>query len=181
MGLLSSLGKIGGAVGKFAPFVGPAITAFQIGKSLTGGKKKKKGVGDGATDTDSLLGKQGEVADTSLDFAKNMFGGAKRDIGSASKYLQPLVSGSNEELSEALAPDIGAIQEGSDQAIEESARFGPRSGGQAFSTTLIRNQRNRQIAEMISKRRSEAAGQIGQLGLGQAQAAVGSARTAGAD
>lgn len=176
MGLLSTLGKFGGTIGKFAPYVGPAISAFQIGKSLTSrGKKKKKGAKPGSTD--DLLGMQHDVGQTSLDFAKGLFPGAQRDIGAASNYLQPLVSGSSQEISEALIPEISAIQSGSDQAIEQMSRFGPRSGGQAFAVTLARQQRNAQIAQLISRKRSEAASQIGKLGLGQASAATDAART----
>lgn len=179
MGLLSTLGKIGGAAAGFIPGVGP-LASLGIGAAIGAGtsflgKKKKKGAKPGSTD--DLLGMQHDVGQTSLDFAKSLFPGAKQDIGAASNYLRPLVSGGSQELSEALTPEISAIQSGSDQAIEEMSRFGQRSGGQAMATTVARQQRNAQIAQLISRKRSQAASQIGELGLGQAAAATAAART----
>ena len=179
MGLLSSLGKIGGAIGKFTPFIGAGITAFEIGKSLTGGGKKKK-KGPGNIGADDLLGKQTEIADTSLNFARDLSGRASANLGTAENYLKPLVSGGTQEIAQALSPEIGAISGGYNQAIESAGRFAPRGGGQAFATTMARTQRNAAIANLMSRKRGQAAGQLGQLGLGEAQTAVGSARTAGA-
>ena len=178
MGLLSTLGKVGSAAASFIP--GGQLASMGIGAAAgylggRAGKKKKKGAKPGSAD--ALLAMQEDVGQTSLDFAKGLFPGAKQDIGAASDYLQPLVSGGSQELSEALTPEISAIQSGSDQAIEEMSRFGPRSGGQAMATTVAKQQRNSQIAQLIASKRSQAASQIGQLGLGQAAAATDAART----
>lgn len=179
MGLWSTLGKIGKIGANFIPGVGPLVSmgigaAIGVGTSALaarGKKKKKKG------SADDLLGMQQDVGQTSLDFAKRLFPSAEQDIGAASNYLRPLVSGSSQELSEALMPEISAIRSGTDQAIEEMGRFGARGGGQAMGALVAKQQRNAQIAQLISKRRSEAASQIGELGLGQASAATAAART----
>lgn len=172
------VGSIFKTIGKFSPFIGPAITGFEVGRSIAGAVKGRGGGGRGGGSTDpteqnDLLRQQGEIAGTTKGFSERLLPQAEANIGAASNYYLPLVSGNQQEVMSSLAPDISAVNTTYDQALEDTGRFAPRGGGAAQLQSEARTGRAKTIADLVSRRRSEAAGAVGQLGLGAGQLGVG--------
>ena len=98
------------------------------------------------------------------------------DTNAASKYYNQLLSGSPEQISQALAPEISANQQQADQQRNTMAQFGNRSGGNTAASAALDSGSRANIINLIGSLMGGAAGNLGNLGttnLGLGQQAYG--------
>jgi hypothetical protein len=102
------------------------------------------------------------------------------DTGAASKYFSDIVSGDPAKVMAAAAPEVNAIKGQATQQKKQIANLGGnRTGGtNAVSQDVSTNARG-QIADVIAKQRTGAAGEIGKIGAGETSAGIGATSNAG--
>jgi hypothetical protein len=102
------------------------------------------------------------------------FGGGQQNLqmgqqntGQAGNYFNTLLNGNRANTTAMLQPDINRIQGAQQGTLQSASTLMPRGGGRSGTLFQLPFQGNQQIQSLFSGARSGAAGQLGQLGLGQ--------------
>jgi len=96
-------------------------------------------------------------------------GQGKGDVTSASKFWQSILSGDSSKIGQALAPEISANQQQGQQAKEQLAEFGTRSGGTAAAGAGIDAAGRGNMINLIGGLQSGAASNLGSMGSNMLQ------------
>lgn len=98
------------------------------------------------------------------------------NLSQASNFWSSLLSGDPSKQAQALAPEIGTIQQQGQQQKSQAAQFGNRGGGTNASMQMVDAQSRGAINNMISSLLGSSASNLGNIGsslLGQGQSAFG--------
>jgi len=98
------------------------------------------------------------------------------NLSQASQFWSSLLSGDPSKQAKVLGPEIGAIQQQTQQAKNAAAQFGNRAGGINASMQMAGDQSRASINNLISSLLGSSAGNLGSLGsslLGQGMSAYG--------
>lgn len=112
----------------------------------------------------STIGKAGDIS----NFGTTTGEGAVTD---ANQYYQNILSGDPSKIAESIAPEIQAGQQQTQQAKNNMAQFGTRSGGTAAASAGADAANRANITSLIGKLQSGAA--AGETGIGENQTAQG--------
>ena len=93
------------------------------------------------------------------------------DVTAASKWYSDLLSGDPTKEAEAIAPETAALQTQSQEAKNQRAQFGPRSGGTAAANADSDTAVRAQIDKLLGGLKSNAAS--GASSLGTAEQGIG--------
>ena len=88
------------------------------------------------------------------------------DLTASSNFMQGLLSGDPTKIATALAPQISAVQQRTQQAKDQTAQFAPRSGGTAASTAAADTAGRSEITSMTGDLTGKAASALGSEGAG---------------
>lgn len=109
------------------------------------------------------------------------------NLGTASNYFNAILSGDPTKMSQALAPQISAIQNQTSQGVNTLNQFGSRSGGTAAAVSqegIAAQQAVQNLFDLLGPEAAAEVANIGgtqeSLGTGQEQLAAGVAGTVGA-
>jgi hypothetical protein len=91
----------------------------------------------------------------------------QNNIGQAGNYFNTLLGGNRANTTAMLQPDINRIQGANQGTLQGVSTLMPRGGGRSGTLFQLPFQQNQQIQSLYGGARSGAAGQLGQLGLGQ--------------
>jgi hypothetical protein len=89
------------------------------------------------------------------------------NTGQAGNYFNTLLNGNRANTTAMLQPDINRIQGAQQGTLQSASTLMPRGGGRSGTLFQLPFQGNSQIQSLFGGARSGAAGQLGQLGLGQ--------------
>lgn len=92
-------------------------------------------------------------------------------ITDANKYYSDILSGDPSKIAESIAPEIQAGQEQTQQAKNQMAQFGTRSGGTAAASAGADAANRSNIISLIGKLQQGAA--AGETGIGENQTSLG--------
>ena len=124
-------------------------------------------------DLDSIISQLSQVGKTTTAAGAS-------DTGAASKYFSDIVSGDPNKVMAAAAPEVNAIKGQATQQKKQIANLGGnRTGGtNAVSQDVTTNARG-QIADVIAKQRTGAAGELAKTGVSESSIGVGATEGAG--
>lgn len=121
----------------------------------------------------SLMQKQSNNADQVLGIAKPLLQQSSDLIQTPIKYFQTLASGDRNAMSSLLGPEIGNINQGYQNAQNQTLSFGPRGGGRNSQLQNLGQQQQGDISRLFQTARPAAmqaltgiSGQIGSQGSG---------------
>lgn len=97
----------------------------------------------------------------------NLLNVGQSQTGQAGGYWSNLLNGNRAETGQLLAPDIQRMRQQQQQNLQAVSTLSPRGGGRAGALFGLQTALPEQINSMFSQIRPQAAGQLGQLGLGQ--------------
>jgi len=86
------------------------------------------------------------------------------DATQASQWMSDLISGDPTKVSRALAPQISAIQNRTQQAKDTTAQFSPRSGGTAAATADLGRNARADITNLTGHETGQAVSGLASLG-----------------
>lgn len=116
-------------------------------------------------------GELGDVYGTLRDFGTKVGKGATADIASgasdtskAAKTYSDILSGDPSKVLAASAPEVKAITGQAEQQKKEMTQTGDRTGGKNAAAQDITSNTRGQIADVIAKKRGEAAGGLERTG-----------------
>jgi hypothetical protein len=89
------------------------------------------------------------------------------NTGQSGNYFNTLLNGNRANTTAMLQPDINRIQGAQQGTLQAASTLMPRGGGRSGTLFQLPFQGNSQIQSLFGGARSGAAGQLGQLGLGQ--------------
>jgi hypothetical protein len=113
------------------------------------------------TGSDPTLGKNIGNFQTAAGFDTGIGEG---DVTKASQWYNDILSGDPTKMAEAVAPETAAIQGETQQAKDQTAQFGGRSGGTAAAIAGMDANSRAQIIKLLGGLQSGAAGSLGGLG-----------------
>jgi hypothetical protein len=140
---------------------GPPLISAGIGY----GMNKIGGAGSGAPGPTSPTFRRSEqTGDLAKEFAFDYaLPQAKEAYDPVLKYYKDLLSGNRAEMMGAVAPEVGAIRSGYDQAKKNISAFTPRGGGQTSILSELPFRQNADIQRLLQTVRPAAAGNLGGL------------------
>jgi hypothetical protein len=183
----------GAGLAAAAPFTGGTSLAWLgpllgAGGAALGGWGAGKIAGRQSDAEKAALGGLGATTGIQTDVAKQALGTAGQYQGMATPAMQQSMAfwsrllGNRQAMSEALAPEIGAIGEQFQGARTSALQTMPRSGARGSILTAMPFQQARQVGELFSRVRPEAAKELygagsdaARLGLGALGTAAGAA------
>ena len=95
-------------------------------------------------------------ANTSTANANTTFGQAEGGITALQQYLQPLLSGDRQALTQAAAPQIAQITNQYDTAYQTISQLGPRGGGTNSAEASLRGKEASDVANTVNNERTQA-------------------------
>lgn len=87
-----------------------------------------------------------------------------KDVGTASTFMNTLLSGNSGQVSTLLAPQIEGIQKRNQQTKQQLAEFGGRSGGTTGAMLASDDDVHAQINDLVAKLTGSAVNNLGTLG-----------------
>jgi len=87
-------------------------------------------------------------------------------LSQSNQFWSSILSGDQTKVAQALAPQIGAMQQQQQQAQNAAAQFQPRGGGTNAAMQMAGDVTRGNISNLISSLTSGAAGQLGSQGAG---------------
>jgi len=126
------------------------------------------GMGGSASKTDRTheLGAWGTLSDVS-NFGT---GAGKTNITSGTADFKDILSGDPTKVSEAIAPQAGAIRSQANQQIQTNSQFGNRSGGTNASNQQISTNAEGKVQDLINTLIPQAAQNLESTGLSELSA-----------
>lgn len=122
------------------------------------------------TGSDPTINKdKGELGDLG-QFSSNV---GQQDTGAASGYYNDILSGDPSKIAEALAPEISANQQQTQQQKQTIGQFGSRSGGNTAAGNAADTQSRANIVNLIGGEQNKAAGGLASLGTSNLGMAAG--------
>ena len=116
----------------------------------------------------SLFGGSNPTLNSGINNVGNIAGFAsgqgQGDLTSASKFWQSILSGDPSKISQSLAPEISANQKQGQEAKNQLAQFGTRSGGTASAGAGIDAAGRGNMINLIGGLQSGAASNLGSMG-----------------
>jgi hypothetical protein len=89
------------------------------------------------------------------------------DVNSASQYFQNILSGNPTQIAQTLAPETAAVQGQTQQAKNQAAQFGTRSGGTGSTVAGLDANGRSQLIQLIGQLQGGAASGAASLGTSQ--------------
>ena len=116
----------------------------------------------------SLFGGSNPTLNSGINNVGNLAGFAsgqgQGDTSSASKFWQSILSGDPTKIGQSLAPEVSANQQQGQQAKNQLAQFGTRSGGSASAGAGIDAAGRSNMINLIGGLQSGAASSLGSMG-----------------
>lgn len=165
---MSFWSSLAGIAASFIPGVGaiagPLVSA---GLSKIGGGSSPFSVGPGGTTTPqaNALATQNLLnSQLASNTGFGQVGKAAEDFATPENYYRSILSGNTADTTQALAPQIQAIQDRLNEALKTSSTLDPRGGGRASTLFSLPNQANTQITNLYNTARPAAAASLTDIG-----------------
>jgi len=100
----------------------------------------------------------------------------EKNLSQASNFMSSILSGDQSKIAKVLGPQIGSIQQQTQQSRNVASQFGPRGGGSTAAMQMAGDTSRSNINSMISSLLGSSASGLGSLGsslLGQGMQAYG--------
>lgn len=147
-----------------APFAVPLITAgASVGSSLLGSKLSKA---NPSPMEQQVLDQNAQAQKLGMQTGQNLIGMGTNTLQPVLNYWSSILSGNRGAATSAMAPDIGRIGEGYQQAANTSAALQPRGGPSASFLSQMPFQQQRDVSTLLQQARPQAASTLGNMGAG---------------
>lgn len=146
---------------------------LQAAGSLYSGSQADQAAKKAAAGQQGLINAQTNQINTLLPYQQSLLQTSQSALQPAVSYWMKALTGDRATLNQLYAPEISRVNQGYNQTLQSSQAQSPRSGASSAYMASLPFQRMQDINSMMINGRAQAAGTLGNLGLGVGSQAAG--------